>query len=586
MPPFITGISSLNFTTTYNFESADDSEYNIITNHDLSFGSMIGWSKGSLDNSTVDYQEYNGKGSIRLIPANSYTSEGTWAAVHQIVNYNFESGKTYKLKFDVLHYTNADRNIVYGVAEVSNNAFSAWHTVYNLDVDDAVPGESTSGEISMDWTANANTTSQIMVKVNHGGTPLNQSGAVYVTNFRITDENDMVIKYDPIDFSTSTYTEPPLRSYHNSNGGSTYGKSVRCIEYLGDGVILAGTQNGISHSRIYKSTDYGSTWTISKTFNYLNHVSDIKHIGDNIVLASTGGHDHDGNVYRSTDGGDSWTLVNDWGGGRYRGHDNVYSLEYLGNGICLIAGGYNEGDGSVWRSADFGVTWTDLRGSNSGTTNTGNVAWDNSLVFDNNNTYYSDYNSVTDSWWVQSLKYVGNGVVLANRRAVRTSGGSSSTYPELIRSTDYGINWTIMPSTFMNNGLLQTENLGNGRVVGVTSGEGSTSSDNGNVYISEDYGQTWDTTSKFTLNRNRVYGLTHLGNGHVVFGTYHVDGSPYMAGGGEIYESLDYGETWNSTPVFDPNIVYILSTKFDPANSTLYVGGSVDHSSPILYKLG
>ena len=177
-------------------------------------------------------------------------------------------------------------------------------------------------------------------------------------------------------------------------------------------------------------------------------------------------------------------------------------------------------------------------------------------------------------------------MVLANRRAVMTSGGSSSTYPELIRSTDYGINWTIMPSTFMNNGLLQTENLGNGRVVGVTSGEGSTSSDNANVYISEDYGQTWDTTSKFTLNRNRVYGLTHLGNGHVVFGTYHVDGSPYMAGGGEIYESLDYGETWNSTPVFDPNIVYILSTKFDPANSTLYVGGSVDHSSPILYKLG
>lgn len=375
----------------------------------------------------------------------------------------------------------------------------------------------------------------------------------------------------------STYTETGLRTYHNNNGGSTNGKYVSTIEYLGNGVVLAGTQSG-TNGRIYKSTDNGSTWSISTTFSGINHVSDIKHLGNNIVLASTGGHDHDGNVYRSTDAGGSWTLVNDWGGGVYRGHDNVYSLEYLGNGICLHGGGYNEGDGSVWRSADYGQTWTDLRGSNSsGTANTGNVAWDNSSIFDAGYPYFSS----TDSWWVGQLKYVGNGVVLASRRST-----SSGSVPDLIRSTDYGINWSIVNTTFLNNGQLVTEDLGNGRVVGVTSAEGSTSSDNANVYISTDYGATWNTTPKFTVNRNRAYGLTHLGDGHVVFGTAHYNGSAYVTDAGEIYESLDYGETWNSTPVFDPSISLIISTKFNPDNNTLYVGGTADGTNPVLYKLG
>ena len=583
MPPFITGISSLNFTTTYSFETTDESDEfsgrNIILNHDLSFRNLTGWTKQSGNNTTVDYQEYNGQGSIRLIPDNSYSSEGTWAAVSQNVSYNFQSGKTYKLKFDVLHYTNSERNIVYGVAQVNSNGdYDGYLAAQNIDVDDAVPGESISGEIELEWTANNNTTSQVQIRVHHGGSPLNQSGAVYVSNFRITDEYDEVIKHNPIDFST--YVETGLRSYHTSNGGTTNGKTISSLEYLGNGVVLVGTQNG-THGRIYKSTDNGSTWSISNTFSGINHISKIKHLEGDIVLASTGGHAHDGNVYRSVDAGDSWgTPVNNWGGGTHQGHDNVYSLEYLGNGICLLGGGYNQGDGSVWRSADYGETWTDLRGSNSsGTANTGNVAWNNNSIFDAGSPYYSS----TDSWWVIHLKYVGNGVVLANRRA---SIYNTTTYPNLIRSTDYGINWSIVNTTFLNTGQLITENLGNGRVVGVTNAEGSANSTNANVYISEDYGATWDTTPKFTVNRNRAYGLTHLGNGRVVFGCFHYTGSAYLSDGGEIYESLDYGETWNSTPVFDPSILSVMDIKLNYDNNTVYTGGSTDGNTPILYKLG
>mgnify|MGYP003148554614 CR=1 FL=1 len=384
-----------------------------------------------------------------------------------------------------------------------------------------------------------------------------------------------------------------IRALNTSSGGYTYGDYIRAIEYMGNGVILAGSA-GANVCRIYKSTDGGATWSVAHTFNAINHVSSITRLGtsNDVVIATTGGHGHDGNVYRSGDAGDSWVLENNWGGGRASGHDNVYSSEYIHNNVFLHGGGYNEGDGSVWRSADGGLNWTDLRGSNSsGTTMTGNVGWDNNSVFDAS-IYGSQFYSSTDSWWVLNLKYVGNGVVLANRRPVRlgsTSGSGSNTVPELIRSTDYGINWTkvtTQTTNFLNSGQLVTENLGNGKVIGVTNAEGSTNSDNANVYISNDYGETWDETPKFTVNRNRAYAVTHLGNGHVVFLAYHWTGSAYLANGGEVYESLNYGETWNSTPVFDPGVLFLLSAKFNPDDNVLYVGGSLDDVAPVLYKLG
>jgi photosystem II stability/assembly factor-like uncharacterized protein len=379
-----------------------------------------------------------------------------------------------------------------------------------------------------------------------------------------------------------------IRTLHGSS--ATYGDRINAIEYMGNGVILAGTSGG-THARIYKSTDSGATWSIAVAFPDINHVSAIERLGtsNTHVLVATGGHAHDGNVYRSTNAGDSWVLENNWGYGRNSGHDNIYSLEYIHNDVFLHGGGYNEGDGSVWRSADGGQNWVDLRGSNyNGHSQTGNVSWNNNSVFDTNPNSYS-YFSYTDSWWVVNLKYVGNGVVLANRRPVRTTTGGSITKPELIRSTDYGINWDIVTTqstNFLNNGQLITENLGNGKVIGVTNAEGSTNSDNVNVYISNDYGANWDTTPKFTLNRNRAAALTHLGDGHVVFLTHHWTGTVYLSNAGEVYESLDYGETWSNNPVFDPGVLFLVSTKFNPDQNVLYVGGSLDDTVPVLYKLG
>ena len=214
---------------------------NIISNHDLSSGDLTGWTKQSGANTTVDYQSYNGDDTIRLIPDNANTSEGTWAAVSQNVTYNFESGKTYKLKFKVQNYTNADRNIVYGIAKLSGGSFSSWLTVQNMDVDDAVPGESTSGEIELSWTADADTTSAVQIRIHHGGDPLTQEGAIYVNDFRITDEYDMIItdgdevletsataaSGDQFGFSAQLNSDATILAvskYQYSNGGGDEGE--------------------------------------------------------------------------------------------------------------------------------------------------------------------------------------------------------------------------------------------------------------------------------------------------------------------------------------------------------------------------
>ena len=384
-----------------------------------------------------------------------------------------------------------------------------------------------------------------------------------------------------------------ITSLHGSN--STYGDRISAIEYMGNGVILVGTSGG-THARIYKSTDSGDTWSIAQTFTNINHVSAIERLGtsNTHVLVATGGDSYtygtnyygDGNIYRSTNAGDSWAIEND-----PSKQENLHSLEYIHNNVFVHGGGNAEGDGSVSRSADGGQNWVELKNSNyQGHTQTGNTIWNNVVVFQHSATNSNNYNFAS-AYWVKHIKYVGNGVVLANRRPARWLGGASGTVPEVIRSTDYGINWTrsvgpYITDNFLNGGELITENLGNGKVIGVTNAEGSTNSNNANVYISTDYGANWDRAPKFTLNRNRVAAVTHLGNGHVVFLAYHYDGSAYLTNAGEVYESLDYGETWNPTPVFDPGVMFLESAKFNPDDSVLYVGGSLNDTAPVLYKLG
>ena len=113
--------------------------------------------------------------------------------------------------------------------------------------------------------------------------------------------------------------------------------------------------------------------------------------------------------------------------GQQFGQTIIYSLAYLGNGICL-AGTYL--GGKILRSVDYGETWSDL-GQQFGQT----------IIY--------------------SLAYLGNGIVLAG------------TYPggKILRSVDYGETWSDLGQQFGQSQIVLLAYLGNGIALAGT-GEG------------------------------------------------------------------------------------------------------------------
>ena len=74
------------------------------------------------------------------------------------------------------------------------------------------------------------------------------------------------------------------------------------------------------------------------------------------ALGSGGGTGQgDGDIYRSTDFGLTFTKV-EMGSGL----EQIHSLEYCGNGIVLAGTGNGTSDGDVYRSTDFGLTFTKI----------------------------------------------------------------------------------------------------------------------------------------------------------------------------------------------------------------------------------
>ena len=367
-------------------------------------------------------------------------------------------------------------------------------------------------------------------------------GAVYLYDWDDLIEEWIQRPYGALDETTSSETD--LVNEHN--GSSTNGIYVKSLEYLENGIVLAGTYtawNSNGSGRLYRSTDNGENWTSVKTFSNINTVNVIKYLGDGIVLAATAGNSSDGDVYRSTDSGLNWTRVSN-----VSAHEAIENLEYLGDGICIFGAGYSNGDGYIYRSTDYGATWAK--------TDTSNSIWGNSKR-------------------AATFKYLGNGICMGSRM-------TNSNVFRLIRSTDYGATWSDIGQTTLltdySSSFPCIEYLGDGKVAVVATWTTS------RVYISSDYGQTFDTTAKFTVSEWAL-SMEHLGNGRVVLGTYSGSSST-ESNSGKLYESTDYGQTWNSTAIFSPGVKRIVTLRLNPENNTLLVGCKDNSSNPTVYILG
>lgn len=281
---------------------------------------------------------------------------------------------------------------------------------------------------------------------------------------------------------------------------------VRSLAYLGGGVVIAGTTIA---SKIYRSTDYGQTWSLTTTFNgTIDHVWHLLNLGSGVVLAAVGSGDvGDAQIWRSIDDGLTWDLLSRLGETtESRVSANIVNL---GNGILLTGTAI---DGKIFRSENSGINWTEV------------------------------YTTLCPR--VESLYNMGNGVVLATDALAQNNS-------HIYRSTDYGLTWSKvcdMPSDCDDSQIytLGGEAFEPGSILCLASGMKL----GGGIYITTDYGVTWSLLQK--LPNLEPHNFIKIGNNIILAAQY--PGQIYIA-------KVSYSPITSTTVTPDPTATLVTTTK-------------------------
>jgi len=216
---------------------------------------------------------------------------------------------------------------------------------------------------------------------------------------------------------------------------------------------------------VFKSTDGGLTWSKTATFNsdkgpgydHLVHQGPAVHpTNPDVVWAASSGQ-----VYKTTNGGSSWSLSSI--GTTINGCNGIHGIMVDPNDPDhLIAGTIIAGcDGGVLESNDGGASWTNIAGSNVSGSGVGNDAWPIALdVTDTNRLYCgSPHNSVYRSTnggsnWINSPPVLGDH---SSYEVVINPSDTSEIWCSEVTATwvsdDYGVSWARRTDLFGDRGL-------------------------------------------------------------------------------------------------------------------------------------
>jgi len=142
-----------------------------------------------------------------------------------------------------------------------------------------------------------------------------------------------------------------------------------------------------------------------------------------------------------------------------------------------------------------------------------------------------DWYEVDNSgYYIKAFSYLGNGIVLA--------GGGGG---RVLRSTDYGENWTDLGQQHSTTYVEGLANCGSGVVVAATRAGGK-------VLRSTDYGATWSDLGQQHSAAN-LWAACFVGDDTVLIGE----------GSGRIFRSTDNGQNWTDLgQQFSQSIIYSL----------------------------
>ena len=300
--------------------------------------------------------------------------------------------------------------------------------------------------------------------------------------------------------------------------------AVNGICHVGNGIILAGTGSGGGEGELYRSVDFGDTWTQITLDSALNNVFAIEHLERGIVLVGTGGDAGEGDIWRSTDYGQTFTLV-EMGANL----DGIYDIAYGGNGVVICGAGISAGEGDVYRSTDYGATWSSVE-LDSGINQLASVEYLGGEVFlagagqgpgdgdiwrsTDNGASFTRVDDQGTYEVVNFIQWCGGDVVIAGVGYTTGDG-------DVIRSTDNGLNWSTVDIGSEYEYCYSGVHCG-GEIVFVGMGSGT---GEGDIYKSTDNGATFtlvEDGSSFgpdSNNISRVISLEYCGNGFLMAGT-------------------------------------------------------------------
>jgi hypothetical protein len=161
--------------------------------------------------------------------------------------------------------------------------------------------------------------------------------------------NDYGITWRPLDINSELYASIP------DSQNNMY-QSVETFPTAGVALSYNGLYQTVVAQYIYRSQDFGQTWTNVSNTNYLSDNNWIS-----VAMSSDGKYqtalESGGDVFTSTDFGVTWTLLND---------DRLLDKDWI-SASSSATGQYQtivQQGGLVYYTFNYGTTWTPVSDSN------------------------------------------------------------------------------------------------------------------------------------------------------------------------------------------------------------------------------
>lgn len=255
------------------------------------------------------------------------------------------------------------------------------------------------------------------------------------------------------------------------------GGRLDAIDYLGSGILLIGSR-GATPGHVYKSTDYGFSWTDKGNITGGVEITNVASAGSGTAYVLTG----PSHVWKTTDNGNNWSDLGAVSSNTaHASYALTYDIAVTPLGTLLVADTTGTG-GHIFRSVNGGTSWTDI----------GAVGSDGRYRFET----------------------VADGILI--------NGLDGHVY----KSIDDGLSWQDK-GQLAASPTFATEYLGGGICLQAT--------DNGHIFRSVDNGNNWTDLGQFSSG-DGADDFVYLGNGIVVYSTY--------TGSFKMLRSTDYGATW------------------------------------------